>query len=82
MQGEFDYVIVGAGAAGCVLANKLTENGRHKVLLLEAGGSDRRFFIDMPLGYGKTFYDPSLNWMYRAEPDPGLAGQEDFWPRG
>ncbi|MEP6827817.1 MAG: GMC family oxidoreductase N-terminal domain-containing protein [Aestuariivirga sp.] len=82
MQGEFDYIIVGAGAAGCVLANKLTENGRHKVLLLEAGGSDRRFFIDMPLGYGKAYYDPTLNWMYRAEPDPGLAGQADYWPRG
>ena len=82
MQGEFDYIVVGAGAAGCVLANRLTENGRHNVLLLEAGGSDRRFFINMPLGYGKTFYDPSLNWMYKAEPDAGLAGQEDFWPRG
>ena len=82
MQGEFDYIIVGAGAAGCVLANRLTENGRHKVLLIEAGGSDRRFFIDMPLGYGKAYYDPALNWMYRAEPDPGLAGQADYWPRG
>ena len=82
MLGEFDYIIVGAGAAGCVLANRLTENGRHKVLLLEAGGSDKRFFINMPLGYGKTFYDPSINWMYKAEPDAGLAGQEDFWPRG
>ena len=82
MLGEFDYIIVGAGAAGCVLANRLTENGRHDVLLLEAGGSDKRFFINMPLGYGKTFYDPSINWMYKAEPDAGLAGQEDFWPRG
>ena len=82
MLGEFNYIVVGAGAAGCVLANKLTENGRHKVLLLEAGGSDRRFFVDMPLGYGKTFFDPSINWMYKAEPDAGLAGQVDFWPRG
>jgi len=82
MDGDFDFIIVGAGAAGCVLANRLTENGRHKVLLLEAGGSDRRFFIDMPLGYGKTFYDPKLNWMYQAEPDAGLAGQMDYWPRG
>ncbi len=82
MLGEFDYIIVGAGAAGCVLANRLTENGRHRVLLMEAGGSDRRFFIHMPMGYGKTFYDPSINWMYKAEADAGLAGQEDFWPRG
>jgi choline dehydrogenase len=78
----FDYVIVGAGSAGCVLANRLTENGRHKVLLLEAGGTDRRFYVQMPLGYGKTFYDESVNWAYRTEPDPGLNGQRDFWPRG
>ncbi len=78
----YDYIIVGAGSAGCVLANKLTENGRHRVLLLEAGGSDRRFYIQMPLGYGKTFYDETVNWAYRTEPDPGLNGQRDFWPRG
>ena len=52
------------------------------MLVLEAGGSDRRFFIQMPLGYGKTFYDPSVNWMYAAEADPGLNGQRDYWPRG
>jgi len=50
--------------------------------VLEAGGSDRRFFVQMPLGYGKTFYDPGVNWMYQAEPDPGLNGQRDYWPRG
>ncbi len=79
---NFDYIIVGAGSAGCVLANKLTENGRYTVLLLEAGGTDLRFFVQMPLGYGKTFYDPKVNWMYAAEPDPGLNGQRDHWPRG
>jgi choline dehydrogenase len=79
---EFDYIIVGAGSAGCVLAERLTANGRHKVLVLEAGGSDRRFFVHMPLGYGKTFYDKSCNWMYEAEPDPGLNGQRDYVPRG
>ena len=79
---EFDFIIVGAGSAGCVLAERLSANGRHKVLVLEAGGSDRRFYIHMPLGYGKTFYDPKVNWMYEAEPDPGLAGQKDYWPRG
>lgn len=78
----FDYVIVGAGSAGCVLAERLSVNPRNKVLLLEAGGSDMRFYVQMPLGYGKTFYDPAINWMYRTEPDPGLNGQSDFWPRG
>ena len=78
----FDFIIIGAGSAGCVLAERLTANGRHKVLLLEAGGSDKRFFVHMPLGYGKLFYNPQVNWMYRAEPDPGLAGQSDYWPRG
>jgi choline dehydrogenase len=78
----YDYIIVGAGSAGCVLANRLTENGKHTVLLLEAGGSDKRFYVQMPLGYGKTFYDPAVNWMYAAEPDPGLNGQRDHWPRG
>ena len=79
---NFDFIIVGAGAAGCVLAERLTANGKHNVLLLEAGGSDRRFYIHMPLGYGKTFYDPKVNWGYEAEPDQGLAGQKEYWPRG
>jgi choline dehydrogenase len=79
---EFDFVIVGAGSAGCVVAERLSASGRHTVLLLEAGGSDRRFYVQMPLGYGKTFYDPAVNWNYRAEPDPGLAGNADHWPRG
>ena len=78
----YDYIIIGAGAAGCVLANRLSESGRHTVLLLEAGGHDKRFYVQMPLGYGKTFYDPAVNWMYAAEPDPGLNGQSDHWPRG
>ena len=78
----FDYIIVGSGSAGSVLAERLTANGRSRVLVLEAGGSDRRFFVQMPLGYGKTFYDPKVNWMYRAEPDPGLNGQRDYYPRG
>ncbi len=82
MDGEIDYIIVGAGSAGCVLANRLSESGRHRVVLLEAGGTERRFFVQMPLGYGKLFYNPAVNWMYRAEPDPGLAGQADHIPRG
>ncbi|MDE3079851.1 MAG: GMC family oxidoreductase N-terminal domain-containing protein [Paracoccaceae bacterium] len=79
---QTDFIIVGAGSAGCVLANRLTESGKYRVTLIEAGGTDRRFFVQLPLGYGKLFYDPSVNWLYRTEPDPGLAGQADHWPRG
>lgn len=83
MNGQtFDYIIVGAGSAGCVLAERLSASGRHRVLVLEAGGTDRRFYVQLPLGYGKLFYDPAVNWMYRTEPDPGLAGNRDHWPRG
>ncbi len=78
----FDYIIVGAGSAGCVLAERLSASGRHSVLVLEAGGSDMRFYVQMPLGYGKTFYDKSVNWLYTTEADPGLNGQQDNWPRG
>ncbi len=81
MQGT-DYIIVGAGSAGSVLAERLSASGRHRVTVIEAGGSDRRFYVHLPLGYGKLFYDPTVNWMYRAEPDAGLAGQSDHWPRG
>src|SRR5215470_16750648 len=79
---EFDYIIVGAGSAGCVLANRLTASGRRRVLLLEAGPSDLRFWVQVPIGYGKTFYDPRVNWMYRSEPIPGLAGRINYYPRG
>ena len=79
---EFDFIVVGAGSAGCVLANRLTASGRHSVLLLEAGGSDRRFWLKAPIGYGMSFYNPEVNWMYRTEPDPGLAARQGYWPRG
>jgi choline dehydrogenase len=79
---QYDYVIVGAGSAGCVLANRLTAGGRHRVLLLEAGGHDRRIWLRVPIGYGKSFYDPRVNWMYQTEPDPGLDGRKGYWPRG
>jgi choline dehydrogenase len=78
----YDFIVVGAGSAGSVVAERLSASGRHSVLVLEAGGSDMRFFVQMPLGYGKTFFDPAVNWNYRAEPDPGLAGNGDHWPRG
>ena len=78
----YDFIIVGAGSAGCVVAERLSASGRFSVLVLEAGGTDRRFYVQMPLGYGKTFHDPAVNWNYKAEPDPGLAGNADHWPRG
>ncbi len=59
----YDFIIVGAGSAGCVLADRLSASGRHSVLVLEAGGRDLRFYVQMPLGYGKTFYDKSVNWL-------------------
>ena len=79
---EFDYIVVGAGSAGCVLANRLTESGRYNVLLLEAGGNDRQFWLHAPIGYGMSFYNSDVNWMYRTEADPGLAGRSGYWPRG
>lgn len=79
---HFDFIVVGAGSAGCVLANRLTENGKHSVLLLEAGGSDLNLWIWMPIGYGKTFYKRSVNWMYQTEPNPALDNRVSYWPRG
>ena len=79
---EYDYIIVGAGTAGCVLANRLTASGVHRVLLLEAGGSDRSIWIQVPVGYARTFHDPRYNWMYEAEPDPALDNRRAHWPRG
>lgn len=79
---NFDYIIVGAGSAGCVLAERLSLSGRRKVLVLEAGGHDRSPWIALPLGYGKTFFDPRVNWKYQTEPEEALAGRSGYWPRG
>ncbi|MES1149435.1 MAG: choline dehydrogenase [Bradyrhizobium guangdongense] len=79
---EFDYIIVGAGSAGCVLANRLSANGKHSVLLLEAGPKDSNIWIHVPLGYGKLFKEKSVNWMYQTEPEPELGGRQVFQPRG
>jgi choline dehydrogenase len=79
---EFDYVIVGAGSAGCVLANRLTASGKHSVLLLEAGPKDTNIWIHVPIGYGKLFKEKTVNWMYQTEPEPGLHGRQVFQPRG
>jgi choline dehydrogenase len=81
-QTSFDFIVVGAGTAGCVLARRLSEGGRHRVLLLEAGGSDRSLWIQVPIGYGRTFNDPRFNWGYHTEPDPALGGRAAYWPRG
>jgi len=78
----FDYVIVGAGSAGCVLANRLTADGRHRVLLLEAGPRDSNPWIHIPLGYGKTMFDARINWKFESEPVPGLGGRRVKQPRG
>ena len=66
---EADYVVVGAGSAGCVMAARLSEDPNTKVALLEAGGNDNHFWIHVPLGFGKTFADPKVNWMFETEPD-------------
>ena len=79
---EADYIIVGAGSAGSVLANRLSADGANRVLLLEAGGSDRSFWIKMPIGYGKTFYDQRFNWKYETAPETQLGGRRCYWPRG
>src|SRR5450756_355149 len=79
---EFDYVIVGAGSAGCVLANRLSADGRNSVLLLEAGPKDTNLWIHVPLGYGRLFKEKAVNWMYQTEPEPGLDGRTVFQPRG
>ncbi len=83
MQSDrYDYIVVGAGSAGCVLANRLTENGRYSVLLLEAGPRDNYFWIHIPIGYGKTMFHPVYNWGFYTEPEAGTNNRRIYWPRG
>jgi choline dehydrogenase len=79
---EADYVIVGAGSAGCVLADRLSANGRHRVVLLEAGPRDRYLWIHIPIGYGKTMFHPVYNWGFYTDPEPNMNGRRIYWPRG
>ena len=78
----FDYVVVGAGTAGCVLAARLSEDGKHSVLLLEAGPEDDYLWIHVPIGYGKTMFHPVYNWGFYTEPEPTMNGRKVYWPRG
>ncbi len=81
-ENTFDYIVVGAGTAGCVLANRLSENPDNTVLLLEAGGKDLNPWIHIPVGYFKTMHHPNTDWCYKTEPDPGLNNRSINWPRG
>ncbi|WP_186447058.1 GMC family oxidoreductase [Mycolicibacterium porcinum] len=79
---EFDYIIVGAGSAGCLLANRLSANPDHRVLLIEAGGKDNWFWIKVPVGYLYTIANPRTDWCFTTEADPGLAGRSIHYARG
>ena len=82
IEGEFDYIVAGAGTAGCVTANRLTENGKHRVLLLEAGGRDNWIWFHVPVGYLFAIGNPRSDWMFKTEPEAGLNGRSLAYPRG
>ncbi|MGB0397621.1 MAG: choline dehydrogenase, partial [Candidatus Puniceispirillaceae bacterium] len=79
---EADYIIAGAGSAGCALAARLSEDSTRKVILLEAGGNDRHPLIHIPAGYIKTMVNPAINWMFETAPEPGCDGRRIKQPRG
>jgi choline dehydrogenase-like flavoprotein len=83
MEAEsFDYIVTGAGSAGCVVAARLSESGKYRVLLLEAGGEDRNFWIHVPMGFSQVYANPRVNWMYESEPEAQLNGRSLYQPRG
>ena len=79
---QVDFIIAGAGSAGCVLADRLTANGRFRVLLLESGPEDDYLWLHIPIGYGKTMFNPTYNWGFYTDPDPHMNGRRIYWPRG
>ena len=82
MTDEYDYIVVGAGSAGAVLASRLSEDPATRVLLLEAGPKDASFWIHLPVGYGKTMWSRRYNWCFSTDPEPNMNGREIYWPRG
>ena len=79
---QYDYIIVGAGSAGCILANRLSESGKYTVLILEAGGSDDSFWYKIPVGFAKSYYNRDCNWMFYSEPEKELGDRSVYCPRG
>src|SRR6266513_1434981 len=82
LEGDFDYIVVGAGTAGCIVANRLSADPRKRVLILEAGGSDNWIWFHIPVGYLFAIGNPSSDWMFRTEPEAGLNGRSLAYPRG
>ena len=82
MAQTYDFIVIGAGSAGCVLANRLSENPQHRVLLLEQGGRDSNFWSKIPVGYYKAVYHPAMSRTFATEPSEGTAGRSVAWPRG
>lgn len=79
---EFDFIVVGAGSSGCVLANRLSADPNAQVAVIEAGPRDSNFWIHLPIGYGRTMWDPKVNWKFETQPEPNMAGRQVYWPRG
>ncbi len=79
---SYDFIVVGAGSAGAIVANRLSESGQFSVLVLEAGGWDNRLWIHVPIGFAKTILDKAVNWAFHTEPEPELNGRRIYWPRG